>query len=67
MRARGQVVTWQCSHVIQVKVIFVVMKQLKQLQRKPRKIINGIRMIYNLAVKPLWKQVKSDFNFIPVI
>ena len=42
-RSRDYESTWSSWHiVIQVKVIFVVMKQLKQLQRKPRNKINGI-------------------------
>ena len=57
-----------------VKVIFAVMKQLKQLQRKPRKKseastgfepMNFIILMQhstNWAMKPRWKQVKSEFN-----
>ena len=54
MRVRGQVVTWQCSHVIEVKVIFVVMNQLMQLQRKPRKKnqrdSNDVQMRYDASL-----------------
>ena len=57
-----------------VKVIFAVMKQLKQLQRKPRKKSEAstgfepmtsaipVRCSTNWAMKPRWKQVKSEFN-----
>ena len=63
---------------LQVKVIFAVLKQLKQLQRKPRKknsealtwfkpMTSAISVwcSANWSMKPCWKQVKSEFNLYP--
>ena len=65
-----------------VKVIFAVVKQLEQLQRKPRKKFWGfnatrfepmtsaipVRCSTKWAIKPRWKQVKSEFDsVIPVV
>ena len=64
---------------VEVKVIFTVVKQLiKQLQRKPRKnseawtgfepmtSVIPVRCSTNWAMKPRWKQVKSEFNLYPL-
>ena len=61
---------------IEVKVILTVVKQLKQLERKPRKKSEAstgfeptailVRCSTNWAMKPRWKQVKCEFNLYPL-
>ena len=65
---------------IQVKVILAVVKQLKQLQRKPRKnyvastgfagthdLHDTSAMLYQLIYEASWKQARLRVQFITVI